>query len=140
MHTMILLLAAVTVFPAFMKGSWRANLGGAKVEEHWTSGDGGLMVGMNRTVAPDGKTSFEFLRIQEKDGALAYLAMPGGGPETAFPLKSLTKSRVVFENVKHDFPQRIIYWRKEKQLCARVEGMMNGKLEGEEWCWDRFTP
>ena len=140
MNALIIVFAAAAAFPTFMKGSWRANLGGATVEEHWTSADGGLMVGMNRTVAPDGKTSFEFLRIQKKDGVVAYLAMPGGGPLTKFPLKSLTDSRVVFENVKHDFPQRVIYWRKNAQLCARVEGMMKGKLEGEEWCWDRITP
>ena len=132
--------AAAADFPTWMKGSWRTTLGGAKVEEHWTSAEGGLMLGTNRTINSKGKTSFEFIRIQEKDGVVAYIAMPGGGKATTFPLKSLTSSRVVFENLKHDFPQRVIYWKDAKRLCARVEGTMNGKLEGEEWCWDSFTP
>lgn len=141
--TILFFFAATTAtaadFPSWMTGSWRANVGGAKVEEHWTTAEGGLMIGSNRTIPPKGKTSFEFLRIQEKDGVLAYHAQPGGRPPTVFPLKSLTSSRVVFENVKHDFPQRVIYWRDGARLCARVEGMMNGKLEGEEWCWTRIT-
>jgi len=34
---------------------------------------------------------------------------------------------VVFENLRHDFPQRIIYRRvSEDSLIARIEGMING--------------
>ena len=123
-------------FPTFMTGSWRTNLGGAKVEEHWTDAEGGLMLGTNRTISSKG-ASFEFLRIQKKDGVVSYIAQPAGNPATVFPVKSLTDQRVVFENLKHDFPQRVIYWRDGARLCARVEGTMNGKLEGEEWCWER---
>ena len=36
------------------------------------------MVGMNRSVRANGKGFFEFLRIEQKDGKLAYLAMPAG--------------------------------------------------------------
>jgi len=141
--TIVILVATAATaadFPSWMAGSWRANVGGAMVEEHWTTAEGGLMLGTNRTVRPKGRTSFEFLRIQEKDGVLAYHAQPGGRPATVFPLESLTSSRVVFENKKHDFPQRIIYWRDGARLCARVEGTMKGKLEGEQWCWDRLRP
>jgi hypothetical protein len=46
---------------------------------------------------------------------------------------------VEFENLAHDFPQRIIYWRADKNLCARVEGTIRGEKEGEEWCWSPAT-
>ena len=122
-------------FPTFMTGSWALSYDGTVVEEHWTDAKGNLMVGMNRTAKAAGKPSFEFLRIEKRDGKLAYVAMPGGGAPTAFPLKSLTASKVVFENLGHDFPQRIIYWRDKNKLCARVEGNMGGKDGGGEWCW-----
>lgn len=143
MRTMLFLLLLTSTanaadFPSWMAGSWRATAGGVKMEEHWTSADGNLMVGMHRDVAPNGKVSFEFLRIERKDGTLIYQAMPGGRPATAFPLKEATATRVVFENPQHDFPQRVIYWTEKKQLCARVEGVMGGKTEGEQWCWSRF--
>ena len=139
----ILLLVAASAsaaeFPNFMTGRWKATTpDGATVEEHWTTSDGGLMVGMNRTVNKKGRASFEFIRIAQHEGRLAYLAMPGAKPATVFPLKTLSATRVQFENLQHDFPQRIIYWRDGKKLCARVEGTINGKVEGEEWCWKPF--
>ena len=136
---LLLLFAAPTAtaadFPVFMIGSWAATVDGVKMEEHWTSADGGLMLGTHRDIRPGGKVAFEFLRIEERDGVLAYLAQPGGRPATIFPLKSLSPTRVVFENLKHDFPQRIIYWRDSENLCARVEGTMKGTEESEQWCW-----
>ncbi len=139
MFVMAFLLAAsahAADFPAWMTGSWGATVDGVKMEEHWTTADGGIMLGTHRDVRADGKVSFEFIRIVKKDGTLVYMAMPGGRPPTSFPLKEAAASRIVFENLKHDFPQRIIYWRDGKQLCARVEGMMGGKVEGEQWCWN----
>ena len=96
------------------------------------------MLGMHRDVRPDKKTSFEFLRIEKRGDTLVYLAMPGGQPPTEFPLKSSDASEIVFENLSHDFPQRILYWRKGAQLCARVEGLMGGKESSEQWCWNRM--
>lgn len=133
-NTVFALILAANL-PTWMTGSWQLKTAGVTMEEHWTSADGGVMLGMHRDVMKDGKTSFEFLRIEQKDGALVYLAMPGGKPATPFPLKSSTDSRIVFENLTHDFPQRIIYWRDGKKLCARVEGTIGGKEEAEEWCW-----
>ncbi|MGZ8833051.1 MAG: DUF6265 family protein [Thermoanaerobaculia bacterium] len=125
-------------FPAWMAGSWTGESGGVKMEEHWTSAAGGLMLGMHRDLKPNGTTAFEFLRVeQRKDGTLVYQAMPMGRPATPFALKTMTSSRVVFENLEHDFPQRIIYWRAGKRLCARVEGTIGGKVEFEEFCWTR---
>ncbi|HVR38640.1 MAG TPA: DUF6265 family protein [Thermoanaerobaculia bacterium] len=126
--------------PGWMAGSWRLKTADVTMEEHWTSAGGTLMLGMHRDVSKRGKTSFEFLRIERKDdGTLVYLAMPGGSPATPFPLKTITASRVVFENPTHDFPQRVIYWLDGKKLCARVGGTIGGKEEGEQWCWSRVA-
>jgi hypothetical protein len=129
-------LATALLFPMFMSGSWSSEVNGVRMEEHWTSAAGGLMLGMHRDIGR--KTSFEFMRIEQvDDGSLVYQAQPSGRSATPFKLKSMSESRVVFENLDHDFPQRIIYWRKAEQLCARVEGTIGGKPESEEWCWNR---
>jgi hypothetical protein len=47
------------------------------------------------------------------------------------------ESRVVFENLAHDFPQRVIYWKEGDVLAARVEGALRGRERSEEW---RFKP
>jgi len=119
--------------PVWMAGSWRLD----GVEEHWTTADGGLMLGMSKTVKPGGKVQFEFLRVAPIDGKPAYLAMPQAHPATTFEFKSATANRIVFENLKHDFPQRVIYWRDGEKLCARIEGLLQGKVQGEEWCYSR---
>jgi hypothetical protein len=123
--------------PAWLAGSWILKTEGQRVEEHWSTADGGLMVGMGKTVTPK-RTSFEFFRIADVDGVLTYLAMPQARPETPFRMKSASSERIVFENLEHDFPQRVLYWRDGEKLCARIEGTLNGKLEGEDWCYARM--
>lgn len=135
-------------FPTFMTGSWKMqNPDGTTVEEFWTDARGDAMLGMSRTVKPTGKLgSYEFIRIAYHEGTLAYFAMPSGQAPAVFSLKTLTDSRVVFENPEHDFPKRIIYWRKDEKLCARAEGTFSGGTPGggmmggiraEQWCWTR---
>jgi hypothetical protein len=123
---------------AWMSGSWVQDSAGTRIEEHWTAPLGGIMLGMHRDAVPNRRTTFEFLRIVEDTSGVAYLASPGGGPVTRFPLASAGPRRVVFENLEHDFPQRVIYWLGDDgALHARVEGEVNGKLESEEWRWPK---
>lgn len=73
-------MLAILLFPVWMAGSWRGTVDGVRTEEHWTSADGDVMLGVHRDVRPGGKVSFEFARIEKKDGTLVYQAMPGGRP------------------------------------------------------------
>jgi hypothetical protein len=123
-------------FPAWMAGTWQSEANGVRMEEHWTSPDGRLMAGIHRDTGPE-KSTFEFLRIERDGDTLVYLAMPSGRPATPFRLKSTTADRITFENLAHDFPQRVIYWRDGERLCARIEGLMNGETASEQWCWTR---
>jgi hypothetical protein len=124
---------------SWMAGSWEGkDASGREMEELWTAPKGGVMLGMHRDVKGDRLTSFEFLRIESGPDGLVYQAQPRGRPATPFPLKEAAARKVVFENLQHDFPQRILYWATEDgALHARVEGMLEGKLEGEEWTWRR---
>jgi hypothetical protein len=121
---------------AWLAGSWAGSASGIDMEEHWTAPKGNSMIGMHRDVGKGRTLSFEFLRIEQQGDQLVYLSMPNGkSPATPFPLKETSANRVVFENATHDFPQRIIYWKDGNDLCARIEGMLNGKAGSEEWRW-----
>lgn len=123
---------------AWISGSWTGTQGEMTTEEHWTDPTGGLMLGMNRARRGDRVVMFEFLRIVASGDSVFYIALPRGRGETPFPMKELTGKRVVFENLAHDFPQRIMYWQdKPGELHARTEGTMDGKLVSEEWIWKR---
>ncbi len=125
---------------AWLAGSWAGESGGVQMEEHWTKPKGNTMVGMHRDVGKGRTLLFEFLRIEQRGEQIVYLSMPNGrSPATAFPLKELSGTRVVFENPAHDFPQRIIYWKDGNDLRARIEGTQNGKTGSEEWRWSSGT-
>ena len=121
----------------WMAGHWAGHSGDVGMEEFWTTPDGGVMVGLHRDVFPDGSSFFEFLRIATTDRGMTYVASPRGTGATEFVLVSLDQQSVIFENLEHDFPQRIIYQREGDRLTARIEGMVGGNLRAKEWTWDR---
>jgi len=123
---------------AWMAGSWSGVEGGVEMEEFWQEPKGNIMLGLHRDVAGGRTVSFEFLRIEATSEAIIYWASPGGRPATPFRLIEQKEKRVVFENAKHDFPQRVIYWLGDDgALHAKIEGTMNGKPAAEEWTWRR---
>lgn len=64
----------------------------------------------------------------ERSGSLVYAANPSGQEPAEFVSTTLTDSMVVFENLGHDFPQRVIYRRAgSDSLNASVEGTARGK-------------
>ena len=93
------------------------------------------MLGMGRTVASGTVREYEFLQIREgRDGAISYVAKPSGQPEGSFKLVKLQNREVIFENLEHNFPQRIIYrLEPDGSLFARIEGMSNGKARGFDY-------
>ena len=124
---------------AWMAGTWSGAQDGVASEEHWTSPAGGGLVGMHKDVRDGKMAGFEFLRV-EIDAAdrVCYVSSPGGAPPTSFCAREIGPQRVVFENLQHDFPQRILYWLDDTgKLHARIEGPLQGREASEEWTWSR---
>ena len=105
---------------AFLAGHWVGKSGQVEMEEIWTEPKGGVMLGLHRDVAPGKPAFFEFLWIEQRDGRLVYVASPQGRGGTEFPLSKVEDSVVVFENLEHDYPQRIVYRRDGDRLTARI--------------------
>lgn len=108
---------------AWLQGCWRIDTGNRIIEEQWSAPRGGTLLGSSRTVR-DGKTvEHEFVIVRDAvDGRLAYEVSPSGRPATVFTSVSLDDAAVVFENLQHDFPQRVAYQRKGDDLLAWIEG------------------
>lgn len=125
---------------AFMSGHWSAKTDKEEVQESWLGPRGEMMVGSNLTHRTDGRPSFEFLRIGVKNGKTIYFASPGGKPVVEFVAKEMAENSVVFENLGHDFPHRVIYRRVDGEtLVARIEGTIQGKPRAEEWKFSRVV-
>jgi hypothetical protein len=121
----------------FLTGCWRLEIKGRTVEEHWLAPAGGSLMGVSRTVVNGKTTEFEFLQIRDLPEGLTYIAKPSNQPEAKFVATSKTADEVVFENPKHDFPQRIRYRLSGDSLHARIEGTLNGKERGIDFPYKR---
>ncbi len=116
----------------WMTGCWEVNDNGRVTIERWAKPTENLMIGTSQTVKNGKSVAFEFLRVVNNGHGLVYVALPSSAKEpTPFPFLKMGEREVVFENLNHDFPQRIIYRQTAADsLFARIEGMQNGKLEG----------
>jgi hypothetical protein len=122
----------------WMSGTWLQSKDKDSVEESWVGPRNKVMVGVNLTVSARRGTSYEFLRIVEGTDGLRYFASPGGKTPVEFKLKEISDKKVVFENLAHDFPQRILYWLDaDGALKARIEGTMQGKERALEWRFEK---
>lgn len=99
--------------------------------EQWMRPAAQTMIGMSRTVRNGKTVAYEFMRITQDDSGISFIAKPSeNSEETTFRLASSGNGEAVFENLAHDYPQRIIYRLNKKKLLARVEGTNDGKLTG----------
>lgn len=114
---------------AWIAGCWERSGKDRVTVEQWMKPSGGMMLGMSRTVAKGRTVEYEFIQIiQEENGDIYYVALPSRQEKASFKLVKHSEGEALFENLEHDFPQRIIYrLEKDGSLFARIEGMINGK-------------
>ena len=110
-----------------------------QISEQWMKPAGGMMIGAGRTIKAGKTMDYEFIRIVEEADGIFYVAKPTANKdETRFKLSKASASEVVFENLAHDFPQRILYKRDGEKLHARIEGTRDGKIRGVDFPYTRI--
>jgi hypothetical protein len=120
---------------SWLAGCWSDESAEPGSGENWTTPAGGTMLGVGRTVKAGRTSQYEYLQIRASAiGGLVYTALPSGQKQTAFNLVSIAGDRFVFENLQHDFPQRIVYsLEDDDSLTARIEGTRGGQLKSFEY-------
>lgn len=107
----------------WLAGCWELRTPRRVTVEMWMPPDGDLMLGGSRTTAGGVAREYEHLRLSMDGETMVYTASPSGQRETAFRSTVVSDSNLVFENLAHDFPQRIIYRKLgADSLVARIEG------------------
>ncbi|WP_421789986.1 DUF6265 family protein [Hyphobacterium sp.] len=130
---------------AWIEGHWRRESEGRVSEEIWTNGEGGLYLGVNRSIRDGQARAFEYMRIVNTDEGMQYCAQPGGGEAVCFrywggeagfnmETREPFTGQAVFVNPDHDFPQRIVYARDGNELAAIISDM-----DGENAITFRWT-
>jgi hypothetical protein len=128
---------------SWMIGTWemQAPDGSGIFIEHWQKADAHTMSGSGLMIQGGDTVFSEKLQLVNENGELWYvptIANQNGGQPVRFKEKSISANELVFENLGHDFPQRIVYQRKgDNALYARVEGMQSNALRKEEFSFKR---
>jgi Domain of unknown function (DUF6265) len=120
---------------SWLTGCWVQADGDRVVEEYWTTPSGGVIMGAGKTLRAGKLRNYEHMRIEAIAGVLTFTAIPLGQAEASFTAKSQAEGEVVFENLAHDFPQRVMYRKAQNGLSARIEGVVNGQTRGIDFVY-----
>lgn len=122
---------------SWMAGTWVQDKAGGTVRETWLAPLGGVMGGVGQTNRP-GKTPFvEHMKISAEPAGATFTAYFPGQPPTPFVLIPGPEGEATFENKANDYPHRVTYRRCGVDLCARIEGVVGGTVQFEEWRYTR---
>ena len=118
----------------WMLGKWQSSTEEGVLYEEWKKVNDSTYSGHAYAITPEGDTTFsETAEITKNNGAITYSVTVNEESTTDFALVD-NQERAVFENVDHDFPQRIIYQKLAKDsLFARIEGTVDGEDQFEEY-------
>ncbi len=113
---------------SWLAGCWNSENAEPGSGEQWMPLAGNSLLGLSRTIRGGNTVAYEFMRIANApDGKLTFFAQPSGKPAASFAVRTLSPHEVVFENLEHPFPQRIIYrLESPAKLHAAIEGTRNG--------------
>lgn len=138
--TMVSAHAGDLTLPAWLAGCWEQEKGERGSLEMWMPAAADAMLGTSRTVRNGKTVAHEFMQIRVQSNALVFIALPSNQREATFTAVRNLEREIVFENLQHDFPQRIIYRRTGADaLSARVEGMREGKLRGIDYSFKKVS-
>src|SRR5262245_10153455 len=122
--------AATLADIGWIAGCWEGGEDQQTIREQWMSPLGNAMLGMGHTVSKGKTVAYEFLRIHQETDGIYYTANPSGQAQDSFKLVKWGPKEIIFENPKHDFPQRVIYrLQDDGSLVASIEGNKDGKVQ-----------
>lgn len=79
----------------------------------------------------------EKIRLKQAENAIIYsptVKGENGNRPVHFKMTSINANELVFENPKHDYPQKIVYTKvTEDSLVTKISGMIKGKPYSESY-------
>jgi hypothetical protein len=101
---------------------------------------GDAMIGMSRAVRDGRMVGYELVIIRADTAGFVYEAHPSGQAAAQFPAILVSDTALVFEDLEHDFPQRIGYDRVgADSLIGWIEGEREGTLRRIDFPYRRVS-
>ncbi|MES2555955.1 MAG: DUF6265 family protein [Bacteroidota bacterium] len=126
---------------SWLLGRWENNSDQGNMSEVWEKKNDSLYVGASYFEAGGDTLFSESIELIEKEGVLNYvvtIAESGQGP-TTFKLTKSSDTELIFENPKHDFPQKITYNHKGDSVIAVISGKQGGKAHKEVFAMKKIN-
>lgn len=112
-------------------GRWENNSPEGNLSEIWKKENDSTFFGQSYFVIKNDTVFAEHVSLEERNGKLSYVVtVPNQNEEKPVPfeLTSAEGSTLIFENPKHDYPNKIIYNQVgTDSLVAEIRGMKDGK-------------
>lgn len=113
----------------WMLGTWLAH--GLEFYEHWEKVDDYTLRGTVYKELNDSSTISEIILFRKTEDGFEYkptVNNENNGLPITFRSVNAQTNLIQFENMRHDFPNRIVYFKNsEQQLDVKIEGIRDGE-------------
>ncbi len=118
-------------------GSWGNTSKEGNLTETWTQKNDSTLSGKTTFIAVKDTLFTETIEIIQTKDSLFYntnVSNQNEGKTISFKLTNTSENEIIFENSKHDFPQKIMYKKIDiDSLVAKISGKKDGKESFEEY-------
>ena len=121
----------------WLVGTWKSSSQNTVIYETWVKTGHNIFSGNSFALSEKDTLFSEKIALQQIGNDLYYTPTVNNqneGKPVPFKFIENNNGEFIFENKEHDFPQRIIYKNPQPDfLCARIEGLKNGKFTKEDF-------
>ncbi|CAM4133484.1 MULTISPECIES: DUF6265 family protein [Flavobacterium] len=126
----------------WLLGKWENKSVDGKLTEEWSKLNDSTYQATSYFIKMKDTLHHESITLQQNGEQLTYVAAVKGQnddkPVTFNQLES-TESKLVFENLKNDYPKKISYTQISKDsIAAEVSGIQQGKASSEKFIMSRI--
>ena len=126
----------------WLLGNWEQIQDKTKMMEHWVQQNDSTFIGHSYIIQGADTVFAEQVTFEERNNKLSYIPITLGqndGKPVSFDAKELKENSIVFENLKHDYPQQISYHLINKDsLYAEISGPMKGEIKKQGFPYYRI--
>jgi hypothetical protein len=121
----------------WLLGKWETKTADGTLSENWKQLNDSTFQGESFFIKNKDTLHFETIKLQQKREELFYYATVKGQDNdkpVPFKMTIATEKQLVFENPKHDYPQKINYNQiKKDSMIAEISGVQLGKPTSEKF-------
>lgn len=122
-------------------GSWEQKTDKGILTESWQRQNDSVFVGSCYFINESDTLHRETILLEQRADSIAYSAnVKGQNNDKAVPFRLTTANTnsLVFENLTHDYPQKIVYQKnKSNGLVVTISGILQGKKSEEKYSFTK---